>query len=398
MINKLLKITDNQIYVFIISLACFFISAVFGWEKLHFGFNFIDEGYHMTEAWRLTAGDNYFADKFTGALNLSPFINSIFFRVYPKITLLGFREIQYILTICSLVLLSVTIYKIERQYWYLPLVFSIFAFTGLDPIGMISNLYYQTYPNLFITIHLSFLLLGINQNSVIIRRILLILSGFFLWCISFDLLHLSPVLLSPFIVFYLFHKTRPDVMSFNLKDLSYVITPVISLWLIFIGVFNKAYIQNILSSLQLMSLTHSHSATALIKINWEAIKHIAIILSYLITCIYSLLRFRILYFMIILSALALTITLIMNSSFFGLIEPYYNGWFDYPMWFSSFIISSYIIIMTYYLYKTITSKPFNKEDVIALILLLLIFDSCFIKELLNRQDSGTHTGLGTRKL
>jgi tetratricopeptide (TPR) repeat protein len=384
MMNKVQKISNNQILVFIVSLACFFIAAVFGWEKLHFGFNFIDEGYHMTEAWRLTAGDHYFIDKFTGALNFSPFINSIFFRVYPNLTLLGFRELQYIFTMCSLVLLSVALYRIERQYWHLPLIFSIFAFTGLDPIGMISNLYYQTYPNLFITIHLSLLLLGIIQDSVIIRRALLFLSGFFLWLISFNLLHLSPVLISPFITYYLFLKIKPDTMSFDFKDMCFVLAPIIICWIIFISVFNKAYILNILSSIQLMSSTRSHSTKALVSINWEAIKHIMILMCYVTICIYSLVKYQLSYFIVILSTLTLAMICIINTSFFGLIIPYYNGWFDHPMWFSSFIISIYIIIVPYYLHKIFTVKQFNKEDVLALILIL----PCFIVSIFSSIFSG----------
>ena len=135
------KIHSSQLLPFAISLGIFLIAAVFGWFKLRYGFNFMDEGYHMTEAWRLTVGDNFFSDKFTGALRLSTFINALVFKIYPGITLLGFRELQFTLTIISLLLLSFALYKISKDFWFQPLIFSIFAFTGLDPIGMISNLY-----------------------------------------------------------------------------------------------------------------------------------------------------------------------------------------------------------------------------------------------------------------
>ena len=48
------KIYSSQLLPFAISLGIFLIAAVFGWFKLRYGFNFIDEGWHMTEAWRLT--------------------------------------------------------------------------------------------------------------------------------------------------------------------------------------------------------------------------------------------------------------------------------------------------------------------------------------------------------
>ncbi len=96
------EIQSGQLLPFAISLGIFIIAAVLGWFKLQYGFNFIDEGWHMTEAWRLTVGDNFFSDKFTGALIPSTFINTLVFKLYPGITLLGFRELQFFLTIISL--------------------------------------------------------------------------------------------------------------------------------------------------------------------------------------------------------------------------------------------------------------------------------------------------------
>jgi hypothetical protein len=54
--NKLYDIISSQFFTFTISLTIFIVAAAFGWERLQYGFNFIDEGYHMTEAWRLTVG------------------------------------------------------------------------------------------------------------------------------------------------------------------------------------------------------------------------------------------------------------------------------------------------------------------------------------------------------
>ena len=105
--NKINSNIDNiiqpsQLLPFAISIAIFLIAAVFGWFKLQYGFNFIDEGYHMTEAWRLTVGDNFFSDKFMDAIRAATLINALIFKIYPGITLLGFRELQFTLTIISL--------------------------------------------------------------------------------------------------------------------------------------------------------------------------------------------------------------------------------------------------------------------------------------------------------
>ena len=43
---------NSQLFVFIICLCVFLLAAAFGWEKLQYGFNFLDEGWHMVEGWR----------------------------------------------------------------------------------------------------------------------------------------------------------------------------------------------------------------------------------------------------------------------------------------------------------------------------------------------------------
>ena len=59
------KALSNQPVIFSFGLIFFIIVAALGWEKLHYGFSFLDEGYYMTESWRLAAGDHFLKDKFT---------------------------------------------------------------------------------------------------------------------------------------------------------------------------------------------------------------------------------------------------------------------------------------------------------------------------------------------
>lgn len=158
-------------------MVLFLFCAILGWIKLRHGFNFIDEGYHMAESWRLSVGDNIIKDKLTDILLLYTLINAQIFKIFPNISLLEFRRIQYFLSIISIVFLSFSLSKYNNKYWYLPLIFSIFAFTGLDPIGMISNLNYYTYPHLFITIFISAFLLGLQSKSLSLKRMLFLFSG-----------------------------------------------------------------------------------------------------------------------------------------------------------------------------------------------------------------------------
>jgi hypothetical protein len=330
----------------------------------------MDEGYHMTEAWRLTVGDNFFSDKFTGALMLSTFINALVFKIYPGITLLGFRELQFTLTIISLLLLSFALYKISKDFWFQPVIFSIFAFTGLDPIGMISNLYYQTYPHLFITLYLAFFIMGLHQQSVLLRRVLYITAGVFLWLISFSLLHMSLVVISVFLLFAVIKIFKLKSLDFNFKDLCFVITPVLSLWVIFIGIYGNAFIQNVISSVQITFSTPGYERGSLLSFNSEALQHIVITLFFTIAFLWSTKLSKTAPLLGVLSILAVMMFAVIDTSLFGLIKPYYNGWFDRPMWFAALLASSYFLFLCYFIFKIIKKKPWNNFELFALVLFI----------------------------
>ena len=363
-------ILSKQYVIFSISLFIFIITAVIGWNKLHYGFNFIDEGYHMTESWRLTAGDHFLKDKFTGALRHYTLINSLIFKVCPDITLLGFRKLQFSLTIFSLILLSIALYTSDRQFCYQPLIFSLFAFTGLDPIGMISNLYYQTYPHLFIVFHLSFFIFGLFQEKPIIRKTFFVLSGFCLWGISLSLLHLSVIIVSPFLLFILSKIRIFQFFSFTFSDLIAVFSPFLLCWIVFLACYNQLYILNVINSVQLLLSISTYSPDSLININWEAIKHVSVSFVFLIAfilCIKMLpFRFAFISTFIISAIMFFTI----KTSLFGLIKPYWNGWFSSPMWFASMLIAFSFMFWFSLLKKYVFNNQFSEGEELALILLL----------------------------
>jgi len=225
------KIKSTEWIIYVISFSIFIIATVLGWLRLQYGFNFLDEGWQMTEAWRITVGDDFLKDKFTGTLRNSTLINALVFKFYPEISLLEFRMLYFILTILSLLLFSISLYKATHNEipFYL-MIFSIFAFTGLDVTGIASYLNYYTYPHLFLTIHLSFLILGITHESVFLRKIFFFLSGIFLWLIGFSLLHLSISLVSIIFLFVFIQWIRTDYNHFSLKDALLVLLPCFLLW------------------------------------------------------------------------------------------------------------------------------------------------------------------------
>ena len=280
------KPQNSQFIIFSLCLIVFIASAVLGWHKLRFGFNFIDEGYHATESWRLAAGDDFLEDKITGALMHYTLISSIVFKIYPGISLLEWRQLQFILVIFSLLLFSVALFRYNNQYAWLPLTFSLFAFTGFDPIGMISNMYYQTYPHLFIVCYLAFLLLGLQTKNPLTKNILYLMAGMCIWLTSLSLLYLGTFIFAPLFLFILSRKTELINYSFSFQDLLYVTTPFVICWLLFIAIFNKAYLLNLFNSLDVYLSMPDYSKD-LMSINWELIKHVtasAVFLSIFFYC------------------------------------------------------------------------------------------------------------------
>jgi hypothetical protein len=363
------KTHKSQFIIFSLCLIIFCVAAVFGWNKLHYGFNFIDEGYHATESWRLTSGDDFLDDKITGALMHYTLINRIFFKIYPDISLLQLRHLQFMLTLAALLIFSLALFRQTRQYAWLPFVFSLFAFTGLDPIGMISNLYYQTYPHLFLVLYLSFLLFGFQSENIAIKRIFYLLAGFCLWSMSLSLLYLGLIILSPVIVFVLSRKLELKDYPFTFKDLLYVLSPFVICWMLFIAVFNKAYLLNLFNSINVILSLSSYS-DGLVHINWEVVSHISISIVFLLLFFVSIKKLPVQFLISCCAILSLIILLIINTSLFGFLTPYFNGLFGKPMWFSSFLMAFTILFWINTIRKYVLKRAFDKEKELSIILMV----------------------------
>lgn len=420
------KIKSGRLLPFFISCGIFVASAIFGWFKLRYGFNFTDEGWHMTEAWRLAAGDDFFRDHFTGAIKCVTLINFLIFKFYPDITLLGFRELQFYLTIVSLLFFSFALYKVSKEFWFQPIVFSLFAFTGLEPMGAISNLNYYTYPHMFITLYLAFFILGLQQQSVLLKRILYVTAGIFLWLISFSLLHLSLVVISAAILFIVVKKFQlkfldftpldPEspafqsgdewemklkqsrkprslgrgLTGFTLTDLCFVLLPVVLLWIIFISIYGQAYIQNVISSIHWILNTSLYPAGSLINIDWNTFKYVIITMVFIVAFLGSAKITRIIPLIIVLLILAVMMFMAIDTDLFGLIKPYYhgyyNGWYSRPMWFAALLTSAYFLFVCCFVFKIVKKKPWNNFELLALVL--------FISSIIMAVDSSIFSALG----
>lgn len=368
------KIKSSQLLPFIISCLVFITAAVFGWFKLRYGFNFTDEGWHMTEAWRLAAGDDFFHDKFTGALRSTLFINFLVFKFCPGITLLGFRELQFFITIVSLLFLGFALYRINKEFWFQPVIFSLFAFTGFEPMGAESNLNYYTYLHLFITFFSAFFIMGLQQQSILLRKILYIAAGIFLWLISFNLLHMSVVAISVIILFVVIRKIKLESFDFPLNDLFFVMLPVVLLWMIFLGIYGNAYIHNVISSIQVILSPSNPSAGSLIYFNWETFKYVIIALFFTMAFLWSTRIKKTIPLMVVLLILAVMMFAVIDTTFFGLITRYHrgvlDGWSTRPLWFAALLVSLCFSFVCYLIFKIIKKRPWSKFELFALVLFM----------------------------
>ena len=361
-----------HLYIFIVGVLIFIVAAYFGYEKLQYGFNFTDEGYHMTAAWRLCAGDHFLKNRLTGAHNLTAVINSLVFKIAPDITLLGFRQLQFAATIFSLLIFSIALFQTEKQFWFLPYIFSLFAFTGLDVMGNFSNLTYYTYPHLFITLSLSFFIFGLHTNKKFVKPLMFIISGILLWGISFSLLNLGVIVFFPIILYFCVRKLKFQSYLFTFQDLCFVIVPFILCWLIFLVIFNTPYIHAVYNSI--LHLFSKKSIFALEKnsINWAAIKHIGVSVVFLVLFFMATKNLRRIPLVSILVILSIYMYMIIQTSFFGQIDPYFVGIYAKPMWLTSLLTAFFMLFCFNAFKKFIRHQSYSSTEELSILLLIPI--------------------------
>lgn len=340
--------------------------ALLGWNKLQFGFNFMDEGMYMTDGWRLATGDRLFPDSSINVTWMYSFFNKLVFQINPDITLLGFRKLQFCLTLLSLLAISFAIWRRRRQYWFLPLVLSLFAFTGLDANGMCSNLSYYTYPHLFLTLHIACIILGMCAERVA-RNVWMIASGFFLWCIGFSLLPLSMTAVWPIIFWLLTRKHAAPSSCFSIRDLLLVLSPVVLLWAGTLAVFSGDFIPAALRILEYVQDGDS------MPVDYSALAHFGVAglflaLIYAVTQAANHLRIVLLYL------LSIALFFCIKTNLNGMIPLYWNGWFSAPMWFCALLTAAVIAGLTWTL--IVNSTPGKTRVDFALLLILYLPAAC----------------------
>ena len=116
--------------------------------------------------------------------------------------------------------------------------------------------------------------------------------------------------------------------------------------------------------------THSLSTLLINNFNSEVAKHVLIsllILSGIILCIQKM---PVVFNVFLLTFISIFTYIIIDTSFFNFIQPYYNGIFGRPMWFSSFLISLYIFFWSDILIRFCLKRPLKKGYESGIVLLI----------------------------
>ncbi|KUG23681.1 hypothetical protein ASZ90_006487 [hydrocarbon metagenome] len=97
--------------------------------------------------------------------------------------------------------------------------------------------------------------------------------------------------------------------------------------------------------------------------------------------------------MVVLLILASMMFVIIDTTFFGLITRYHrgvlDGWSSRPLWFAALLASSYFLFICYFIFKTVKKIPWNKFELVALVL----FIPCIIAAI--NSNIFSNLGMGT---
>lgn len=233
--------------LFLAGIVLCIVLCFLGWEKLHHGLCIAgDEGMHYCESWTMARQSNPFTAESSNLLRMYSIFNAALIRLFPDISALDFRKIQFFAAITTLTVTGLTFYLLFSQYWYIPLVFSLFLFTGLDPTGNFTNLNYYTYSHFFFSIHLSMFLLGGSARPKGSRAILFLISGVFLVAISLSMLPFLGLCIVPALIFVFFKKCPSKDISFTLPDVLLTLFPPFVFWALMVTAFPKEIISKVL--------------------------------------------------------------------------------------------------------------------------------------------------------
>jgi hypothetical protein len=360
--------SNERWFLFLLGLAVFATLAGLGWNKLQYGMNFIDEGMYMTDGWRLAVGDTVLPDSSASVVRMYVVFNALIFKLWPDISLLEFRQIQFFATMIAVLAMSVAVYRTTREYWYLPWAMSLFAFTGLDVVGMSSNMSYYTYPHLFITLHVATLLLGVTLTDKGLRYSIFILSGAFLWATGFSFMPLIAAGAAPLVIWGVFRATKSESeqTAFTLRDAIIVTVPVLVLWVGVLLYFGGGFVSALFDMRRYYAESSGGSAST---ISFTAFSYFATALILLVLYVQAA-RLPRPWALVGIGLVAAVAFMAVYTNLIGAIKPYWRGWFDAPMWFSGLLMAFAAIVLYRTCRNRLTGATLTETDRLILFMTL----------------------------
>lgn len=346
-------------------LLIFLVMAIFGWVKLKYGFNMTDEGMYMADGWRLTVGDQLFPNNATNASMLYVMFNAFIFTLHPDITLLEFRQLQYVLSLLAILVFGAAIYRWSRQLWPIPLTMAVFAFTGLDAIGICSNMSYYTYPHLFIVLHIALLIFALTCRKILTRSFMFIASGVALWGVGFSLLPLVVVMISPVLVWLGANYLNIKGGKFSFKELLLILSPGIILWGMFIAIYNTSFMHAILDIYRY----EKEGGAGEKWVNYNALTYIAVTAVFWGFLIIAK-RLPVRAMIVLVVAISGLMFEILDSNLAGYVRPYWSGWFSNQLWFCSLLLTFMAIFLALVVQKKRNNSSVDGHDGLILIILI----------------------------
>lgn len=320
-------------------IVLFLVVAFFGWHHLRDGFGFHDEGMYMTDAWRLTAGDRLFPDAYPSVLRLSVVLNAAVFRVAPHVTLLGFRELQYVLALLAVAAVGLAARRWVGGGWWLPLALSLFAFTGLQVRGTAPNLSYHTYPHLFFALYFAALLVALTRAGTA-RRAWLLAAGLSLWAAGFAFLPLAVGAVAPVACGLLGRWLRVAGPRLTLADVAWVLAPAALLWLGLLAVWRGDFVRAVLAMWGYLGEQKARGA----PLDPPAWGYVAAAVAFLVAARYAV-RLRPTLAVAAVAALGAALVWAVGTNLGGLLPPYWWGLFSRPMWLAALLIAGIAVFL-----------------------------------------------------
>ena len=125
--------------------------SALGFLNLKYGLSFIDEGMYLTDAWRLTKGDDLFPDADRTIATLYHVFSQLPFQIQDNLGVLGFRRVQFFAATAVGILFFYFFYnRFILIRHNVAIILAPFFFLGFDSVGLSSSFSYYSVTVFFL--------------------------------------------------------------------------------------------------------------------------------------------------------------------------------------------------------------------------------------------------------